>query len=614
MFGIRQKLSLGFGVLLIIIVLIGIQSIRQLTRLGESIDVILRENYRSVVACQDMKEALERVDSGLLFLLLGFDSEGREAIGKNRLLFEEALHRELTNITLPGEGQRAEVLKALFLQYDSVIQKVADSSSPFHKRRADYFQGALPLFGKIKETADQILRMNQQNMSDANTAARKSAAKAREQMYILVLVGTVVAAGFVIVTGRWILRPINRLTDSAEQIRQGNLELVVRSSSRDEIGKLQQTFNEMASSLRELRRSDQAKLARIQRATEQAFNSLPDAIALIDLEGRVEVATELARDSFGLKQNVRMEDLPFPLVVEMYNHALNTAHTSVPGNEKTIIQQFVKGKERYFQPEAVPILDDMGQSAGVVLVLTDVTQLVEHDEMKKGIISTVSHQLKTPLTSIRMAIHLLLDEKVGTLTPKQMELLVAAQEDSERLHRIIDDLLEIGRIESGRAAMKLQATYPNTLVLDAADAFVLGAHDRGITLQIDLSGDLPEVWADPAQIGHVFSNLISNALRYTEPGGTVTLSAQGDEERVMFKVSDTGRGIPEEYLGKVFDKFFRVPDQGRGTGAGLGLAIVKEIVETHGGTVQVESAVGRGTTFTFTLKRADRISQKENRS
>jgi signal transduction histidine kinase len=135
--------------------------------------------------------------------------------------------------------------------------------------------------------------------------------------------------------------------------------------------------------------------------------------------------------------------------------------------------------------------------------------------------------------------------------------------------------------------------------------------DRGVVLGTELPDDLPEVWADTARMNHVFANLLSNALRYTPPGGKVTVLGNADEAWVQFSVSDTGKGIPNQYLARVFEQFFQVPDQGTQNGAGLGLAIVKEIVEAHGGTVKVESRVGEGSTFRFTLRRADLASKQE---
>ena len=184
------------------------------------------------------------------------------------------------------------------------MKGVIDPAQPADLRNQAYFTDLLPLFGQIKNQADEILQLNQQNMSDANDRARRSAESARRQMYVLLSVGTALAVVFIFFTRRWILRPIHRLIRSADEIRRGNLDLVVAADSRDEIGHLSEAFNAMAASLREFRRTDQAKLLRIQRATQQAFDSLPDAIAVIDAEGKVEVATESARTVFGLKPGV----------------------------------------------------------------------------------------------------------------------------------------------------------------------------------------------------------------------------------------------------------------------------------------------------------------------
>jgi len=611
MLGLRQKLSLGFGGLLLIILIIGIQSISHLNQLGQSIDVILRENYRSVIACQEMKESLERMDSGILFVLLGEKEKGTELLQKNEAAFKKALQVELDNITLPEEGKKAHHLQNLFKQYQGTLHEMQGIETPVHQKRDAYFSRLFTLFVQIKETADEILQMNQKNMSEANNLARRSAASAKRRMYILLFSGMLVAVGFVLFTGRWILRPINRLIRSAEEIKQGNLELVVQSNSRDEIGQLSEAFNEMALALRESRRSDQTRLTRIQRATEQTFNSLPDAVAIVDPGGKVDVATETAKNVFELKPGKQIRGLPSRWMDEIFTEALRTGRTIMPKGEQRVIQHFVNGEEHYFRPEAIPILGRDMQPTGVVLVLQDVTQERKQEELKSGVISTVSHQLKSPLTSIRMAIHLLLEEKIGSLTPKQTELLVAAREDSDRLHSILNNLLDISRIESGKVQMNFRKVSPHSMVFEALEPFQMDFKDRNVTLGMELQDDLPEVWADTARMNHVLANLLSNALRYTPPGGKVTVLGKADEERVQFSVSDSGKGIPSQYLARIFEQFFRVPDQGAETGVGLGLAIVKEIVEAHGGMVKVESRLGEGSTFTFTLRRADLASNEE---
>jgi NtrC-family two-component system sensor histidine kinase KinB len=610
MLGLRQKISLGFGGLLIIILVIGIQSILNLSKLGESIDVILKENYRSVIACQQMKEALERIDSGLLFTLLGDGHQGEELILKNEGVFEKALQVELNTITLPGEGEKAALLKDLYGRYVAALDKVKDRTEPAATRRETYFSGLLPLFGQIKATADDILQMNQQNMNDANNQARENASSAQRRMYLLLGLGTFVAVMLILFARRWILRPVQRLIRSADEIRRGNLDLVVPVDSHDEIGHLAESFNAMTASLREFRRTDQARLLRIQRATQQAFDRLEDAIAVADLDGKVEVSTESAKTVFGLRPGSLIGGAPFGLA-ELFREAIREGRPFPPKSQQKVIQQFIGGEERFFRPEVVPILAAEQQPTGAILILQDVTQLQQQNEMKTDVIRTVSHQLKTPLTSIRMAIHLLLEEKIGTLTEKQAELLVTAREDSDRLHAILNNLLDISRMESGKASLEFQNISPQMLVMDALEPYRRTAQDQGVTLALDVRGSMAGVRVDRPRAAYIFGNLLTNALQHTPPGGKITVSAREEEDFVRFTVADTGTGIPSQYLPKIFEPFFRVPGRKNETGAGLGLAIAREIVEAHGGTIGVESQEGKGSSFSFTLKRVDRFPKEE---
>ncbi len=610
-FGLRQKLGLGFGGLLILILIIGIQSIVKVSELGQSIDVILRENYRSVIACQDMKDALERVDSGILFVLLGYEKEGAAQIDPNLAKFDKALRVEGGNITLPPEGESFAHLDNLHEKYKTVLAQVRDTAMPVEQRRADYFAKLLPLFQQVKDEAEGILQMNQQNMSDANMAAREKAAQASQRMYLLLLCGVSIAGTFVYYTGRWILRPITALTGSANEIARGNLDLVVGSVSRDEMGQLARAFDTMASSLREYRRTNEARMVRMQRAAQQALDNLSVAIVVVDLNGVVEVVTKSAQESFGLTVGGRLRECKHAWMDVLVQAASRSGHKEVLGQGDYLVQVFVGGQEKFYRPEAIPVLDGFGQLAGITLMLHDATQLRQQDELKRGLVSTVSHQLKTPLTSIRMALYLVLDDKLGPLNEKQEELLVAAREDCDRLNGIVQDLLDIARIQSGRVQMDFGRVDAAALALDSLEPFKIQAQDHGLTLTASLPAGLPEVQADTTRMPHVFANLLSNAIRHTSPGGKATVSARADDEVVWYSVSDTGSGIAPESLPRVFEQFFRVPDQETSAGAGLGLAIAKEIVEAHGGSIRAESVLGSGSTFTFSLKRADRVADKE---
>jgi signal transduction histidine kinase len=244
----------------------------------------------------------------------------------------------------------------------------------------------------------------------------------------------------------------------------------------------------------------------------------------------------------------------------------------------------------------------------MTLVLADVTGLRRLDESKSDLLATVSHEFKTRLTSFRMAVHLLLDEKVGDLNPRQAELVLAAREDAENLHRLIEGLLDIGRIRAGRLRMEMKPMPAEELMIHAVDAVRHAYQDKGLHLEQDLPADLPAVLADPSRVHLILDNLLSNALKYTSAGGSVKVTVDADGDSVAFRVADTGAGIPAADLPKIFERFYRGARERDGGGAGLGLAIAREVVEAHGGRISAESAEGRGSIFTFTLRRADRAA------
>lgn len=603
MIGIRQKLMLGFGGLLAVIAIVGALTMIQLDKLGKAIDVILKQNYRSVVACQNMKESLERIDSGVLYTLSGKAAEGNRLINEYASNFREALGVELGNITLPRELEKARQIKTLFEEYLEAIPLVTSAEPSLQERQTAYFSKMQPLFQKVKSLAQDILVMNQTNMSEANDAARTKADTARRFMLAAITAAAFLALLFSYLARKWILHPINRLIESANEIRGGNLDLVLEGGSRDEIGRLSESFNEMAAALRQVRKEDRVNLMRTRRATEEVFKALPTVIAVLDLEGKVEVSTETADRHFGLKPGVLASDLGFEWLLPLIRKALDEDRIVERDPKNGYVQQFVDNREYFFQPMVVPIPvgPEHREPTGVALILKDVTQVHEQQEMKRGVVSTVSHQLKTPLTSLRMSIHLLLEERIGPLNEKQIDLLMTARDDSERLVGILNDLLDINRIESGKSRLALEPVTPRTLVRDAMEPFLVDAKDKGVTLVNEVSDDLPEVMADVEKIRHVFANLLSNAFRFTGAGGSVTIKAEQGQDHVVFLVEDTGKGIPEEELQHMFEQFYRAPGQDEKSGVGLGLAIAKEIVRAHGGDVGAESVVGKGATFRFTL-------------
>ena len=260
----------------------------------------------------------------------------------------------------------------------------------------------------------------------------------------------------------------------------------------------------------------------------------------------------------------------------------------------------LNGRERAVLPRILTIRDPYGNTLGTAVLLQDVTRLRLLDQVKSNLVATASHELKTPLTSVRLALHLLLEEVVGPLTPKQTELLLDAHDNSERLLAVVNNLLDLARLEQGRPQLEVRPESAESLLRTAADGVRPRALDKGIEVVVEVPPGLPPVAVDTDRIGHALANLLDNALAYTDQGGRITLSAAASPEGVTLAVTDTGVGIPAEYLPHVFEKFFRVPGPSRG-GTGLGLAIVNEIVTAHGGTITCESQPGVGTTFRLTL-------------
>jgi signal transduction histidine kinase len=256
---------------------------------------------------------------------------------------------------------------------------------------------------------------------------------------------------------------------------------------------------------------------------------------------------------------------------------------------------------RFFLPRILPIRSPEGATLGAAIVLEDITRFRLLDEVKSNLVATVSHQLKTPLTSIRLVLYLLLEETVGPLTPKQLELLVDARDNAERLLVMINNLLDLARLEEGRTQLRLRPERPVTLLQLAAESFAPRAGDQGIELTVEAAADLPPIAVDADQFQHAMKNLLDNAMAHTPRGGRITLEAVRADDKVIVSVTDTGSGIPAQYLPHVFEKYFRVPGDTAPGGSGLGLAIVRQIATAHRGSVTCESSAGKGAIFRLFL-------------
>jgi signal transduction histidine kinase len=647
---LRVRIFSTLAPLLALLAVLGSAGIVLLYRLGDSIDLILRENYESVIAMERLNEALERIDSSFQFALAGEEEKAREQYHHNWKLYRDSLGVEQDNITLPGEGELVDELVGLTERYRRqgddfyhAVPALPVSSTGLAgtpagpgpllaaaalfpgrslysrpagapNRQRLYFgtkdrPGLLGTFEEIKRVSGEIRRINQENMEQASRDSRTLANHSLLWFGLGLAAAVVLAGWFAWQTIRALLRPIQAVTQSALAIGNGNLDQVVPVMSEDELGQLADAFNTMARQLRQYRQTDYARLLRAQRTSQATIDSFPDPVLVVDPEGQVEMANPAARRLLGVVPKKKDQAAgppwqPPERLGQPLTEALQSQRDYLPEGFDAAVPLRCDGKDCFFLPRILPIRDPYNNTLGAAVLLQDVTRFQLLDQVKNNLVATVSHELKTPLTSIRLVVHLLLEEAVGPLAPKQVELLVDARDNAERLLATINNLLDLTHLERGQEWLVPRPESPATLLQTAADAIRPRAQDKGVEVRVVAAPDLPAVAVDADPFGHALNNLLDNAVRYTPRGGQVTLSAAVADGAVTLTVADTGTGIAPEYLPHVFERFFRVPGQSPG-GTGLGLAIVHEIVTAHGGRITCESRAGAGTTFRITLPAGD---------
>ncbi len=608
---LRQRILLALIPLLLLPAVLGAVGMVLLYRLGYRSDAILRENYDSVRAMYQLDLNLERIDTSFQFALLNQEHEAREAYKTNWKEFETHFQTEQKNITiLPEEQQLVAELEGLKTKYREQGDQFYRLDPKDPKRRKLYREDPGSLhqqFENIRTVARDILHLNQEHMEQANRDAQETARLSVLRLGIGLLAGALFAG-----LAAWgllhsVVPPVEALTRAARAASEGRLGSAVPETGTAEMGELTRAFNDLLVRLRDYRHSSSERLLRSQQTSQATIDSFPDPVVVVDPEGRVDLANPAARSLLGVVPLKGPDPAALPwqppesLRQPLFD-ALREQKVSCAETFAEAVTLRLGEVERTFLPQVRPIRDPYGGTLGAAVVLTDVTRFRLLDQLKSDLVATVSHELKTPLTSLRLGLHLLLEETIGPLTPKQTELLLDARENAERLRTMVEQLLALARLEDGRQAVHTQATAAAALLRAAADQAAPRAEGKHLTLTVSEADHLPPVAADPVRIGQALNNLLDNAVAYTEPGGKVTLSAAlGPGDTVRLTVADSGRGIPPQYLPHIFEKFFRVPGDDRPTGTGLGLAIVREIVTAHGGRAICESTPGVGTSFHLDL-------------
>ncbi len=599
---LRNKLLLSFLIFIAALVALGVWSALSLRELGGVSRRIISYNYDSVVAAQDMKESLERMDSAALFLLLGNRGRAMAQFNQHRARFDAAFKKAAGNITEPGE---AEIIEAIRSDRDEYYRRFEAFIADREKRRPeDYFQRLEPVFNKTRAECDQLLQLNQQAMVAKSEQAAGVAR--REFLFTLALAGALVVAGLAlaVLLANGIMRPVRDLTATASKIAGGDLTAKARVTSRDEIGILAAEFNRMAERIQQLRRSDLGRLIAAQNTTEAAIDSLFEPVLVTDGEGRITRLNRAAESLFG----ARAQAIGKPIaevahdqrIAMAVSEALRARRSVAAESVAAAIPISIDGTEQSFRLRTTPMRDAEGRLLGAVALLEDITRLREIDRLKTEFVDTAAHYLQAPLLNLQMGLHCLITDAAGELTDKQKDILYACREDGERLERLMRDLTDLSRIESGEAAPRLAPVRIEVVIQSAVESFRLAAEAKDQSLKTDIAPGLPQFHADAEQIKRVLDNLLSNAIRHTPRGGEIRIAAAQRAEYLAISVVDTGHGIPPEYLPRLFNRFLSVPGAQSG-GTGLGLAISKRLIEAHGGQISAQSQVGLGTTITFTL-------------
>ncbi len=596
---LRTRLYLGLVPLLLVVVGIGFYAIKVSRELAGELQRDLVGNYRDILACQQMRVTVRLMASAV--------TSWRGDMIASRQAFEEhrsAFMRELMAQSASSAGtERAPLVQ----QLDDAFTELVSQGEALLSGGGT---GSLEQL-RLHETAlyrvlASIENLNQRDYAAAQeTAARVERRVAWAQRVLIAAIAGAVVLSLLIAwrMAASLLKPIKALTASAVAVGEGDLDRNVPDLSRDELGQLARAFNQMSAKLRAYREATLAKVLRTQRTMEATLTSAPDPVFVVSGDGAHEVRNPAAER---LAESGQFEAGFPPELGEPLARVFETGEHYLPTDYGKVVTLRLGREDRHYLPRILAIGDALTEFKGAAVVLQDVTKFRLLDDAKTNLVGTVSHELKTPLTSLRMAVYLLLEQNVGGLTAQQRELLEGARDDADRLLRILNDLLDLARLEAGVATLEKREIAVGEMMAEiAAEArgFIEAAEQ---TLEVRCEPRVAEMRlnVDAGRLRHVFMNLLTNASKYTPVGGTITLGAEEDGTPgfMRFAVKDTGTGMVPEALPHVFDRFYRVPGQTK-TGAGIGLAIAREIVVAHGGTIACTSEVGKGSEFYFVLPR-----------
>lgn len=554
---VKTKIRLGLLFLLAIIFLLAGAGSYYINRLADESKDILKDNYNTLQYTKNMIEALDR-------------PEGPEAIR----IFEANLVLQENNITEQGEQEATRKMRELFEAYKAG-NGGENTKTDLRKR----------ILGVQELNMKAIVQKN-----DLITQKTKTA------FAYISLLGTIcflLSFTFVINFPRWIADPIARLTEGIKRIAAKDYSTRIEVSSKDEFGEVATAFNTMAAELNAWEHSNVSKLMFEKSRIETIINNMQDPVIGLDAERKILFVNTMAENLLMLKKKEMVGKYAPDLAVknDLLRNLLNK-------DREGDLKIYANNKESYFTRNYREVHND-GEVIGEVIVLHNVTPFKELDYAKTNFLATVSHELKTPISAIKMSAKLLRNNQDGTLNEAQKQLVESIEDDTNRLLKIIGELLNMAQVETGNIQLNINHVTPSHIIDLAVNAVHSLAEQKQVKLQIDLSDNMPYVNADLDKTVWVIVNLLTNAIRYSPNGGIINVTAAVKEKHVHFRIKDSGPGIDEKYISRVFERYFKVP--GTKGGTGLGLAISKEFIEAQGGEIWVESKMGSGALFHLTL-------------
>lgn len=569
---LRLRLTLGIGILFAMILLLGIQSVGYVRQLSAASGQILSDNYNSLHYAEEMLRSLDRLSE---------DSTSRAA-----LIGSLSLQRQ--NIT---EVNEREVTASLTARIAALTDSVTQ-----------------PEIRLVRDDLYQIMELNMASIRAKTSVVESRAADAVWWLTVVSVLCALLAAAILVRFPAIVLRPIDKLKQGIVQIANHNYEERLDFSRNREFCSVAESFNDMARKLSEYRRSSLERLMIEKKRIEAIVNSLHEPIIGLDSDRNILFMNDEAFAILNLHpdrtigRNAAEVALDNDLLRRLIREIAAGERKEEPAEPLKI---YADNKESYFQLENIPLYvtpvgEERRQFVGNVLILNNVTRYKELDSAKTNFISTVSHEMKTPISSILMSLQLLGDDRLGALNDEQKQLLGSIKESSDRLLTITGELLNMTQVESGKLKLMPKVVKPIELIDYAVRTTQVLAERFHCFVEVEYPEKMPKLFVDNEKIAWVVTNLLSNAIHHSPENSRIIVGAALRDKKVEIFVQDFGRGIDPRYHKSIFERYFRVPGT-KVQGSGLGLAISKEFVEAHGGAISVDSAIGRGSRFTVSL-------------